>query len=193
MLKKASIQKIIMLSLCILCIAGFFMPAATVRLSFLGFSQETSFSLATFFENNYSDSDRLDFNQSDLGNIAEGNEMLQSVIARIIFSAAAYTLSLILLLAALVLIAIGKAQQIRLAALIISLASFVSAGIVISTVQDVLIDTVTDMLGFLALLLNLEGMLNISLGAGYFVTLFALIVLFFVNIAIVIDKGKKMC
>jgi len=191
--KKPTMQKIIIALLCFICIVGFFMPSVNVRLSFLGFSETTSFSLATFFERNDGSIERLDFEHSDLGDIVNGSDMLQGIVTRLIFSITTYTLSILLILAVLTLTIIDKGWRIRMALSIFAFSSFISAGIVISTVPAVLVDTATYMLGFLALFLNIEEMFNLSLGSGYFVTLSSLIALLFTNIIIYIDKNKQRC
>jgi len=190
--KTTAIQKIVLSALCAICMAGFFLSAINVTLAFLGHSQTTSVGLRTLFERRDPQEGVVNFEQSDIGNIFENNYMLQGVLFRVVFSATAYMLTLLLILAIFFLVLFGRLKRLQIALTLLAAVSLVVAGVVILTVPTTLAAAIADMLGFLALFLNVSEIFSLSLGVGYWLTLSMLILLLFTQILIKFDKRKKV-
>jgi len=181
-------QRVILVVICIVALAGFFLPAATVRLSFLGVERTANFSLATPFENNDSPFGGRDggFHQSDLLDLVDLDifDMRDDIGGRMIRAVASYLAAFVLALAVAILLLLGKCKKASLLLHLLAIGLLIYAGRTITTVPDMLFERIEDLLGFFAMFLNIRGMLQVNLSMGYWVSLVGLAILLVARVVI---------
>jgi len=176
-------------------LAGFFMPAVTVRLAFLGTERSANFSLATPFENNDSPfgGEAGGFAQSDLLDLVDIDifDMRDDIGGRMARAAGSYLATFLLLIAVLIFVLIGKLNKTSLLLHVLCIGLFIYSGRAMLSVPEILFERIENMLGFFAMFINIRGMLQISLGMGYWVTLVALVVLLATRIVLAAISGRQ--
>jgi hypothetical protein len=147
---------------------GYAQPAVNARLSFLGITRDFDFGIRTVFENN-------EIADSDLYELLSENEAVQDISKRIIASVSLYFGALIFFVAAAAYSFFGKMRIVKIILPATAIVLHIFSGRVILTVPEVVADTVTDILGFLARFLNAEEILTIEFAAGYWVVLVCMV------------------
>jgi len=185
------ILKYIVISLYIIAIVGFFLPFASLELSFFGTYRQVNFSLMTIFQNNSQDplfGGGLGY--SDLGEFISDLDEVRNVTNRAVLAAVCYGSSFLMVLVVLIFTILNKLKYLRilLAAIIVCL--FIYAGHIISGIPYMIFDEIENMLGFFALFINFRGMLSISLGIGYWISLITMCVNFVILIPASFRKSK---
>ena len=171
---KPLVLKIIIVTLCVIALIGFFIPAIYVELSFLGNTRTSGFSLATVFEDNESQFGGMDFAQSDLADRFVDDDIMADVTSRITLSVALYFITLALTLCVLVLSLLGRMPKVTAVLLACAVTLYIVAGRTILTVPAILLEGIQNALGFFALFINISEMIAITLGTGYWLTLIVL-------------------
>jgi len=182
------IFKYVAITLCIITITGFFLPFVNLEMSLLGNNRRMSLSLATIFQNN-----RQDFpfggggGGSDLGEFLDGLEV-GDITNRAILAVTFYGISFLLVIIVLIVTIINKLKRLRILFVVIMISLFISAGHIASGIPEMIFTELEAMFGFFALFLNFRGMLSLSLGTGYWVSLITM----FVNLVILIPASFYM-
>ena len=180
---KAGRQFFIM-ALCIVALAGFFLPVINVHLSFLEEEHTSGISLITALDRSESLLDRLDLSgQFDM----DETEFLQTLdeihfvdimedaVRAVTFSASSYIVVLILLFAVFVLAFMGKFALLKIVMLAISLVLLIIAGAVIVTVPELAVDILHDIMEetveIFAAFMDISEIIQVKIGVGYWITL----------------------
>jgi hypothetical protein len=150
----------------ITALLGCAQPAVNVHLSFFGIDRTLDFGIRTVFEEG-GDLDWL--RDSSLYEILSENEAVKNVNNRIITSVVLYFAALIFFITAAVYSFYGRLWQFKLVLPAAALSLYFISGRVILTVPEAVSDAVTDILGFFAGLIDIEKILTIELGTGYWV------------------------
>jgi|GEM_PF-2759300 len=175
--KLNKILRYFVIGLCLAAFAGFFMPAIHVTMSFFGFSRTTSFSVATVFEDSGSQMGDVNIVDSEVFNMLTDNDLVRDVVPRIVISVVLYVLGLVMLLLTLLFSLLNKFIIIKTFASAMALIFIVIAGVIIRTVPALIYDSITNMLGFFALFINIQEMISIAFGAGYWIIVIALFII----------------
>jgi len=168
---KPLVLKIIFVTLCVVALIGFFLPAIYVELSFLGNTRTSSFSLATVFEDSESWFGGMDFAQSDLADRFVDDDIMANVDNRITVSVALYFITLVLTLCVLTLSLLGRLPKVTTVLLACATTLYIVAARTILTIPAILLEGIQNALGFFALFINISEMIAITLGIGYWLTL----------------------
>ena len=186
-------QKFVHITLCVIALIGFFLPAirTEIELSILGVSRIENFSIARIFDG--SNEPLLDFGESQFSDILENSDIMEDMGGRIVFSVAAYFGTLLLLMLFLLLTSLGKLRLRRIKLIIPPLAFilYIMGGRTIQTVSDIIVESLTNTLGFFALFIDLSRMFGIYFGSGYWLTLTALAVIGITEIGMYLWQGVK--
>ena len=180
------IKRLILVAICIVALAGFFLPAVNLQLSFLGMGRSTGFSLRTPFER--SDTAGLGgaggFGASDLTNMVniDMRSMSDSVGRRIIIGVISYMAAFFVLAAVFVLTALGKLRKATAVLHLMSIGLLAIFGWVMISIPNEIAARIRDSLGIMAVLINAHNLVSMSLGTGYWVTMFSLVILLLVKI-----------
>ena len=183
MMKKLPKQMFIIMILCAITAFGYTRPAINIHLSFFGETRTTSLSLATVFEDSESPLNNLNVGQSDLSDMAGGDGFMEDVMGRVVLSVVAYLATFVLLLAIFMITLFGKLKKTKIVMLAIALILIIVSGTTILTVPEIITDSLTACLGFLALFINVADLLSISLGVGYWIILSTLAVMLLIEIS----------
>lgn len=186
-----NISRYIPIALCIVALAGFWLPAIRVELSFLGISRSTNLSIATFFESTDSPMETLNLGQTDISDILGENDMLQDAGARIALAVISYLLSLLATLALLIFTFLNKFVIIRIVLAAMAAVLLAVAARAILSVPDIIAETLTNILGFFAMFLNLSEMIQITLGSGLWTPAITLVIIFLFELTLRFRKVKK--
>jgi len=173
-------KKLILIILCVIALAGFFLPAMRLNVSFFGLGTSTTFSLATFFnppDNPFGAMDLPGLQQRDLRDLIDlsgDDNPFADVGARLVASIGAYFVTFILLVIALVFALMDKLRRASIALLSIAFVLFAYAGYAITTIPALMQEAFENFLGFFARLLDLSNIISITLGIGFWITLAAI-------------------
>ena len=182
------IFKYVVIVLCIITIVGFFLPFVNLQLSFFGNYRQMNLSLATIFQNNSPNSPLGGgFGGSDLGEFLDDLE-INNITNRVVLVVIFYIISLTLVLCVLVVTIFNKLKRLRILFVAIMICLFFSAGHIASGIPEMIFTELEAMLGFFALFINFRGMLSLSMGTGYWVSLITM----FVNLVILIPASFYM-
>jgi hypothetical protein len=176
--------RIILTAVCLIALTGYFLPAISVEVSFMGRSTSNTFSLTSFFNRPDNQLSGLDLPQTDLFGSDE-TSLFAGAGARLMTSIASYLAALVLLIALTVCTALGKLRKTSIALSAVSIGLLAYAGHAISTVTGPIIEALSETLGFLAIFIDLSNLITISPGAGYWLTLTALGAVFILRILFV--------
>jgi len=171
------------------------MPAVTVRLAFLGAERSANFSLATPFENNDSPfgGDGGSFAQSDLLDLVDIDifDMRDDIGGMMARAAGLYLTTFLLLIAVLIFVLIDKLKKLSFLLHLLSIGLFIYSGRTMLSVPEIIFERIENLLGFFAMFINIRGMLQMSLGAGYWVTLVCITCAFLVRIVFLVHPATK--
>jgi len=184
------------IALCVLALIGYTQPAVNVHLSFLDMTYSSSFGMATVFADSEDPLDMLGLDESELSELLAEVDMVEHfeyVRGRIILPIALYVVVLVLLLVILAFNFWGKFKRAKLAAIAASLALFAIVGSVTFAAQEIVFDILYSALeyffGDFAALINISEFIYVELGAGYWITMFAIAGMLLVEIAMFL-KGR---
>ena len=171
--------KIILFAICMVALAGFFLPWVTVQFSLLNMGRTANFSLATLFESDDPVFGDDGFARSGVFDIIDVDffELIDDVMGVIIRSAVLYVAAFVLLIVVAVFSLLGKFKTVSLGLHVLAMLSFLFASYSVSTVPDILLPRIRGMLGFFSIFINPRDILTISFGAGFWVTVVAMGVL----------------
>jgi len=184
--------KIISAALIIVAMLGFFLSAVVIKIDMLGISEGLSVRNAcSLLSGTTSSQPGISTSQTKLLELIDGNDAFAEVKIKFIMSVGAYFLVALLLLINLVLVLLGKRKKITLVISAVAMALFSYAGYSVMSLSKVLYSAMEESLGFLAALVNISEMVKFNLGAGYWLTLSSLAVIFTINIvALAADKSN---
>lgn len=191
-MKKIGIYKLCIVFLCIVALAGYFLPAMHINFSILTIERSASLSLRTAFDNAASPLGDFDLAGTDFSSLFDDSGIMEAVRNRVVISVVSYFGALICLLAVLIFAVLGRFKVARVALLVAALALHIMAGRVVLTVPELanaaLVTAVENLLGFFAMFINVSDAIGVALGGGYWVTLVVLAGLVLVEAAAQIRK-----
>jgi len=170
-------EKIILVALCLVALIAFLIPAISLETSFMGMSTNTTFGIATIFDsqdNPFAGMDMPGIQQRDMRDFLDlfgDDNPFADVGTRLVISVGAYFITAVLLVVFLICTLLGKLTRVSTVLLVIGFALFVYAGYMISTVPEHMQAAFANLLGFLAMFIDISNIINISLGIGYWLTL----------------------
>ena len=180
-------KRLIFVAICIVTLAGFFLPVVNLQLAFLGTGRSIGFGLTTPFQRSGSSGlgGEGGVGASDMFNMIDINmfSMSDSIGRRIISGSAFYFTTFLLFFAVTIFTALGKFKKATIILHLLSIGLLVASGLIFMSIPNVLFERIRSALGFMAVLINVRNMLNISLGTGYWLSMAGLVVLLLVKIA----------
>jgi len=168
---KLNIIKVSLILLCAAALLGYFKPVINIQISVLGISRESNISLTTVLRRSDSPLGYLEMGQSDLSGLFGDNDMMADIRGRIMVSAISFVMAFALLLIVIVFTVLGKFSFASIIMLSIAIILNIVAGYTFLTLPGILESSLSNLLGFLAIFLNVPEMIQISLGAGYWITM----------------------
>ena len=171
--------------LCVIALIGYALPAINVHFSALDQTHTFGFGLKNIINKSESLPEEFAFTEdADLSEIFSEIsiiDILNDAVRTAVFSAASYIAVLILLLVFLVFALLAKFKLLKTIIVAFSLVLFITAGLVILTVPEIVIDILTDFMGdelnFILSSVDISDFFSLELGFGYWLTLSAVIVM----------------
>ncbi|MDR0273348.1 MAG: hypothetical protein LBI27_08550 [Clostridiales bacterium] len=174
-------SKIFILAVCVIALIGYSQAALKVHLSFLGITRTFDFGISTIFEEEGPFA-QLDLGESDASDILSDSDAVQEITERIIISVASYFAAGVMLIVTIIFSLLKKSRGVfEIIFSLLAIILHIVSSRVIQTVPELvaaeLADILANRLGFFARFIN-PNILRIELGNGYWITLFAILLLF---------------
>lgn len=172
-----NVEKLTLTALCLVAIFAFFIPAMHVEINFLGASTTSAFSMASFIdqpENPLGAIDLPELQQRDVFDLSDGSSPFALVARRVAAAVGAYIGAALLLVAALICTVLNRLNKASAVLLIIACGLLAYGGNAMLAVPGLMQDALLDLLGFLAMFIDLSNLIGISLGGGFWLGIIAM-------------------